>query len=515
MSTFLATPDRTDFVPFQPTDEQARFLLGLFELDPVTGRRRYRRAVISRPKGWGKSPLLSAWIIAESLAPVVPDGWDAHGQPVARPWAELRTPWAQVCATSAEQTANAWVPLLEMIRGGSVVDEYDLDPMDTFIAMPKGRIEPVTAAATSREGNRPIACLLDQTESWLPANGGVRLAATLRRNLGKTGGVSVEAPNAYFPGLESVAEDSARYWSAIQEGRTQGDDGLLYDHREAPGDTELDDDESLLNGLRIAYGDSASDAGGWVDLRRIMAEVRDPGTDPQDARAFYLGQITHAKGSWVTSPQWNAVADATKYLSYGDTVTLGFDGSVRDDSTALVACRVDDGHLELLACWEKPLVRDDEWSVPGLEVDAAVAAAMQRFRVIGFYADPPYWETYVDRWNSLYGRKMRVGHRSHPLEWKTNQPSQMEEALKRFLTAVLGGQLSHDGGSQLTRHILNARRRLSATGKLAIGKDPQFPSKKIDAAMAAVLAFECRADALATGKGRIRKSNGFRAQRAI
>lgn len=128
----------------------------------------------------------------------------------------------------------------------------------------------------------------------------------------------------------------------------------------------------------------------------------------------------------------------TKYLSYGDTVTLGFDGSVRDDSTALVACRVDDGHLELLACWEKPLVRDDEWSVPGLEVDAAVAAAMQRFRVIGFYADPPYWETYVDRWNSLYGRKMRVGHRSHPLEWKTNQPSQMEEALKRFLTAVLG-----------------------------------------------------------------------------
>ena len=41
---------------------------------------------------------------------------------------------------------------------------------------------------------------MDQTESWKPSNGGVKLAATLRRNLAKVNGSSVETPNAFRPG---------------------------------------------------------------------------------------------------------------------------------------------------------------------------------------------------------------------------------------------------------------------------------------------------------------------------
>jgi hypothetical protein len=98
-----------------------------------------------------------------------PGGWDANGRPVARPWSDLRTPWVQFMAVSEDQTRNAWAPLLEMLRNGPACDLYPgLDPMDTFVALPSGRIEATTAAATSREGNRPICGLLDQTESWLP-----------------------------------------------------------------------------------------------------------------------------------------------------------------------------------------------------------------------------------------------------------------------------------------------------------------------------------------------------------
>lgn len=53
MTEHLATPDRQDYQPFQPTVEQAQFLLSFYALDPHTGRRRFRRGVISRPKGWG------------------------------------------------------------------------------------------------------------------------------------------------------------------------------------------------------------------------------------------------------------------------------------------------------------------------------------------------------------------------------------------------------------------------------------------------------------------------------
>jgi hypothetical protein len=46
----------------------------------------------------------------------------------------------------------------------------------------------------------------------------------------------------------------------------------------------------------------------------------------------------------------------------GDAVTIGFDGSLRDDSTAPVACRVSDGLLQILGIWESP---DGDWRVIG------------------------------------------------------------------------------------------------------------------------------------------------------
>lgn len=241
------------------------------------------------------SPLMGAIGCAEALADVVPDGWDAAGQPVGRPWADIRTPLVQFAAVNESQTRNAVDPLLEMLREGPVVDNYDIDPMDSFVALPKGRIEYITAAATSKEGARPVFCALDQSEGWVQSNGGKKLAAVLRRNAGKVGGSTIETPNAFRPGEGSVSEDTAAYYEALQSG-TARQAGLLYDHREAPADTDLSDRKSLRAGLEYVYGDSAEDAGGWIDLDRIVEEIWDPATDPQDARQFYLNQVTHASG---------------------------------------------------------------------------------------------------------------------------------------------------------------------------------------------------------------------------
>ena len=155
------------------------------------------------------SPYLSAIAIAEGIAPVLFDGWDADGRPVGKPWSRVRTPIVQLLAVSEDQTKNAWTPLLEMIRQGPVWDAYPgIDPMDTLVNLPSGRIEFRTSSPTSAEGNKPVFCILDQSESWLPSNGGVKLASVARRNLGKTGGASIEAPNAFEPGADSVAEQT-------------------------------------------------------------------------------------------------------------------------------------------------------------------------------------------------------------------------------------------------------------------------------------------------------------------
>jgi hypothetical protein len=454
--------------------------------------------------------VLAAIACAEALAPVIPDGWDADGEPVGKPWAEVRTPWVQLAAVSEDQTRNAWAPLLEMLREGPAVDEYPgLEPLDTFINLPKGRIEFVTSAATSREGNRPVFCVLDQTEEWRPSNGGVKLAATLRRNLGKTNGSSIESPNAYLPGDGSVAEESAEYYKRICEGRAK-DDGLLYDHREAPPETDMADRDSLLAGLAYTYGDSADAAGGWVDLERIAAEVWDPATHPQDARRFYLNQITHASDSWISQPEWASALAGDKTIARSDEVVLGFDGSRKrshsvTDATALVGCRVSDGHLFLLGCWEQP---DGpfgvDWQVPTVEILAAVEDAFRQYKVVGMYADPALWESHVAGWEAKYGRRLKVkASANHPIEWwmTGGRSGLIVRALEKFRSSVVDGELTHDGSSALTRHVLNARRRTSRSG-IQIMKEHPESSRKIDAALAAVLAWQCRVDAMAKGLGR-------------
>lgn len=529
MSTYLAAPDRAEFEPFTPTREQAEFILNLYALDPATGKRRIRRALLSRPRGWGKSPLLAALCCVEALGDVVFDGWDVDGQPVGRPWATVRTPVVQVAAVAETQTKNTWSPLLEMLREGSAVDAYPgLEPLDTRVILPRGYIEPVATSGTSIKGTRAVFACLDQTETWTKSNGGLRMAETMRVNAAKIGGCTVESPNAYTPGEGSVAENTAAYAAAIAEGRTR-DNGMLVDHREAPSDTDLADRESLVAGLRVAYGDSSDHPDGcvlhtppcppgWSPIDRIAADVWDIGTDPQTARADFLNQITHAADSWLSQPEWaacyiGAQEDTPAPLADGDTVVLGFDGSRKrargvTDATALIGCRVSDGHLFEVRVWEQPSgPAGAGWEAPTTQVDAEVRAAFERWDVVGLYADPALWETYIARWESTYGRRLRVkASQAHPCEfWMTGgRATTTVRALQQFHTAVVEGELTHDGSAALTRHILNARRRVSRSG-LQIAKPHPESELKVDAAVAAVLAWAARVDAVAAGVGPTRR----------
>lgn len=519
ISAYLIVPDGpSSGEPLVFTDEQAQFIIDLYEVDPrfvgpaLLGRsmvngRRVRRAVLSRPKGWGKSPLVAALCLVEALADVVLDGWSAEGQPKGRPWTSLGfKAKVQIVAVSEDQTANTWEPLLDMARRGPVYDEFDIDPMETFISVPRGRIEAVTASGLSREGFRPVFTAMDQTESWTVSNGGRRLAATIRRNLAKVNGCSVETPNAFEPGVESVAERSFAAHEKQLEGRTRIHTGMLFDHREAPPATDPADEQSLRAGLSYVYGGSADVNGGWVNLDRVVAEYWDPDTDPQDARRFYLNQITHASDAWLSQPEWAACFDGEKVVADREAITLGFDGSRARtrgiaDATALIGCRVSDGHLfePLAMCvWEQP-VGVDEWQVPTVEVEAAVRAIFERYNVIGFYADPALWETYVASWEAAYGKRLLVkSSRQHPIEWwlTGGRATLTVRALEQFHSAVVDGELSHDGSYALTRHVLNARRRPSRSG-LQISKSFPDSPLKIDAAVAAVLAYQARVDALA------------------
>lgn len=519
MRNNLLAPDRTDGSLFEPTPEQAEFALQFYRLDNE-GRRAIRRGVLSRSKGWGKSPWLAALAIVEGLGPVLFDRWAEEdgiaplggglytkvkkGDPIGKPWSDVRTPLVQVSAVSGDQTQNCWVPLLEMTAEGAPIREHypGLTPMETFIALPhKGRIVFVTASSRSREGNPAVFCVMDQTETWVPGNGGVKLAATMRRNLGKTGGASIESPNAYLPGEGSVAEESAKYWESIEDGKAK-DDGLLYDHREAPADTDLSDRDSLLAGLAVAYGDST-----WVDLDRIVAEIWDPATDPQDARRYYLNQVTHASDAYISQPEWKG-CENPRELEDGELITLGFDGSRgkakgKPDASALIGCAVTDGFTFEIGVWEtEELPGMEEWQPPLPEIDAAVDGAFTRFDVVAFYADPAKdWRSKVNEWEAKYSGKVKVkAMRDHPFEWwmTGGRSVFIQRAVEAFAAGVRNKELRHAGTYRLTQHVLNARRRVRHQ-KLTLGKAHDYSPYKIDACVAAVLAWQARMDAIAAG----------------
>ena len=522
ITEYLAAPARVEYEPFVPYLEQEDFILRWYEINPETGRFRHSRGLIGRARGWGKSPILAALSGVEALAPCLPAGWDADGQPVGRPWSDVRTPLVHIAAVSEQQTANTWQPLLEMLRNGPAVDEFPgLEPLDTVVFLPgAGRIEQVTASARSVKGAPSVFAVLDQTEEWVPSVGGPRLAQTLRTNCTKNGGRTVESPNAYMPGDGSVAESTADYAKKIDEGAVR-EAALLYDHREAPADTDMSDRESLVYGLRVVYGDSSGHPGGCVlhdppcrpghvDLDAIVTQIWDPATDPEMARRDFLNQITHASDAWLSQPEWTACRAEGVVVGPGDEITLGFDGSRgrvkgKPDATALVACRVSDGHLWLVDVWEA----DDNprswasWSPPMGLIEETIDDVFRRFRVAAFYCDPARdWRSHVNAWEAKYGGKCRVKEtREHPFEWWMlgGRATKVERAIEQLESAIRNKDITHSGDPRLTRHVLNARRRF-LNKKLSLGKESSYSSKKIDAAVAAVLAYQGRLDAVVNKK---------------
>lgn len=540
----LAAPGRTSYAHFVPTLEQQDFIWRFYALDE-DAERAIRRGVLSRAKGWGKSPILAALAAAEGLGPVLFDHWARPrerdewnnllkvGEPVGKPWRTVKTPLVQISAVSEDQTRNAWTPLLEMLNDGPAKEHYPgLEPMKTFVNLPGGgQIEFVTASAKSREGNPSVFCVLDQTETWTQTNGGIELAATMRRNIGKTDGTSIEAPNAYLPGEGSVAEKSAAYWLTIEAGKAK-DDGLLYAHREAPADTDLSDPESLEAGLRHAYGCSArgvcalhgkthgtddDNPVGWINVKRLVREAYDADTDPQDTRRYYLNQITHATDAYVSHTEWAACLDADKKLVPGDVITLGFDGSRgrargKPDATGLVATRLSDGFQAKLGGWEADEGPGMEsWEPPLPEIDAAVDGAFKVFRVAAFYADAAKaWESKVNEWEAKYARLLVKNAKGQTVKSSFNHPFVwwmvggrsvfIERMFDAYDDAIRNGEMSHAGDQQFTSHVLNARRRFSHQ-HLTIGKASESSFKKIDLAVCGALSWQARLDCIAAGIG--------------
>jgi len=512
------------------TAGQKRFLILWYAFDPTDGRFRYRRGAKRGSKGTGKDPFGASICNAELVGPtqLVYDeeiGW--HGVPHGMPLVQI--------ASNSEAQSKDVLRVANSMWSRDARAYYGLDVGETRTNLKEagGRLEVLTASEESAEGDPATFIFVNETHHMTQSNRGHRIAAVVRRNVGKSPkhlqARTLDGTNAHAQGSDSVGERTFSAWQQQVEAHALNPDipiDILYDSIEAPPDTNIFDPDSLREGLRAAYADAP-----WADLVRLFGEVLDPELSPADAIRYYLNGLAAAEDAWVDPRKFDALSRPAEKVLEREQIAMFLDCSKSGDATALVGCRLSDGFCFVLGCWAPPRGKAGEgWLAPRDEVDAVVRHAMDYYRVEWFGVDPSpakddesetlYWMPTIDAWHRDFHKKLKV--------WATGGAKIGSSVLFDMRIKTVGGpdrnrqftaaamqtvidieengptSFTWDGDARLLAHAHNAKRRPNPWG-VSLGKVTRDSKKHVDLAVCMVGGRMGRRIVLNSGKVRTRR----------
>jgi phage terminase large subunit-like protein len=271
-----------------------------------------------------------------------------------------------------------------------------------------------------------------------------------------------------------LADREHHYGLRVNSGEIP-DDEFLFVWWGCPADRyDLDTDEGLLAAVRDA--NPAADL--FLNVRDVAARYHQ--IPPNEFYRYHLGLWVVGAQAWLPDGAWDACIDLGVTISDGAQVCLGFDGSFNNDSTALVVVSCGDvPHIDVVECWERTPQDAADWTVPILDVEDAIRAACRKWQVREVVCDP-------FRWARTY---QILADENLPIVEFPQNPSRMTPATQRFFEAVMNHGLTHSGDARLARHISNTVLKTDSRGS-RISKEHKHSSRKIDLAVAAVMAFD-------------------------
>ena len=483
--------------PLDYDDEIRDFIIECYRLDPNTGRRVYREAILSRPKGRAKSEIAGMVVVAEALGPVRFDGWDADGQPVGKP---VKSPLIKCLATEESQAGNTfenaafilgdWGPdeHPDIYAGIGGVRRYQ---SASAVYLPNGgEVRASTSGSASKDGGKETFVVPDESHLYvLPELRS--MYATVMRNLGKrklADPWALQTTTAYKPGEESVAEQKLTAW---RKGKL--DSSTYVDHREARGKIDITDREHTLKQLRQVYGAAMDPSLGWMEPERVYQDMLDPTVcrDEAEAARYYLNRPMSGQDAWIAKAVHERQTRA-EVVEHGTPISIGFDGSLNNDSTVLRGCRMSDGFLFKIGAWEKPEGAAGEgWQVPRREVLEAIRQAHRDYEVVRGYYDPHEWRSDIDALAEELGEEKVVS-------FATSSYTAMNDALDRLHTGLMTGEIWHDADPVAAEHYGNVFK--APRGRLMlVRKENPNSARKIDSVVGDALALQARADAISAG----------------
>lgn len=519
--------------PYKLDGEKRKVLFGLYALQK-DGRRRFKRGGISVRKGWAKTEMAAA-VTAGELHPDAPvrfDHWAepgeymvgvtdcenpacdcvyhySPGEPVG---IGVQDPYVPMVAYTEEQSEElAYGALCVMLGEGPLAADFDigLDRVLVLDEMGKARGKAVALATSpdSRDGARTTFQVFDETHRLvLPRAKAAH--QTMMANLPKRRAAdawSLEITTSFEPGELSVAEGTMDYAKLVRAGKVP-DSRLFFYHRQAGDDHDLTTTEGLRNAVLEACGDTAA----WTDVDGIVELALDPTTDRAYWERVWLNRPVTQSSQVFNMAQIDALAVDGWKPENGALITVGFDGAMTRDSTALVGTDILLGRQFLIALWERPIDSrgkpDPDWQVPEDQVNLAVAETHRRWNVWRMYCDPYFWQDAVADWVGRYTVK-RGKSRGKPsvFAWPTNTLKKMALSVKAYQHAMQHAEWTYDGDPKMREHLANARRynieSYDEDGQPLYVMRKERPDSifVIDAAMAGCLSWEAYRDARAAG----------------
>lgn len=467
---------------------------------PHEGRRRFKRAVLSRRKGTAKTELL-AWLAITELDPEGPvrfrewlkvndrkgrsddltrlalEAGYQHGEviPLGR---AVRDPYIPLVATTEEQSDDlAFAAARDILELCELGMSYDVGLERITHRVEPGTLKSLAAAPTAREGARTSFQGFDETHLFVAPR--LKNAhATMLRNIPKRKGAdgwSLETTTMYDPGELSIAQSAHEYALDVAEGRVK-DHALLFDHRQAALVHDLSRRRELIRAIEEASGDALS----FADVPAIANEYLDPTKDRQAFRRYWLNQRVKGASRWIAPEVVDGLIAPRRRARAGAPIVLAFDGSYSRDSTALVSATIAERpHVEVVQAWERPL-SDPGWRAPRNEVLEKVHETLELFDVREFAPDPFGWHREIEDLELELGETVVV--------FPTNRPALMGPAATTFLEDAKDGLFTIDGTDVLRRHLGNCV-TVTRSGFALPTKSSADSPDKIDAAIGAIVAY--------------------------
>ncbi len=413
---------------------QREILTGLYDPDP-----RPRQGLVSVGRKNGKSLLGASLALYHLLA-------DSEES------AEV------LLASSDERTAGV---IFRVARRQVELDERMSGVLQVFqdrIYHPASDsiLEPLPANPRNIQGRNPSCSLVDECHVTDPDTWDALALAGGTRARPLTLGLSTECGD----------DPDNLMTRLVDHGRYSGDPSFAFTEFTAP------------------LGCSTTDRTAWAAANPMLGDTLDPehlttvlGTTREAVfRRFHLNQRVNAAGSWLPVGVWDACSTGAP-VPDGADVVISVDGSYNTDSTAVVVATVAaHPHVDVVGVWEPP-ANDDTWTVPLLDVEAAVRAAAQRWNVIEVVFDP-----------FRFARSMQVlegdGLPVVSFPWS---PVRITPATADLYRSVMGGELTHSGNADLARHVANAVVVEDSRG-VRIVKDKRNSKRRIDLAAALLMA---------------------------